>query len=147
MSAKGKGKASTTMNVLGDKMQANVDTLKVIRRLHRKLADGTRETAIEVSLSSFIIVGGSKCKTDLVSPLILEQPENIFENDLSESDDLDQKSKGTRRKKSAAAPKIGSTSIPKSAFRTHLAGEAADASLKTISAGVLTHAGFEGTHF
>lgn len=80
-------------------------------------------------------------------PFNFEQPENTFENDLSESDDLDKTSKGTRRKTSAAAPRIGSTSIPKSAFRTHLAGEAADASLKTISAGVLTHAGFEGRHF
>lgn len=49
---KGKGKGKDMeMNVLGDKMQENVDTLRVIRRLHRKLADGTRSTAIEVSLS------------------------------------------------------------------------------------------------
>lgn len=37
-------------NVLGEKMQSNIDTLKVIRRLHRKLADGNRLTGPEVSL-------------------------------------------------------------------------------------------------
>lgn len=52
---------------------------------------------------------------------------------------------GTKGKnKQKKAPVIGSTSIPKSAFRSHIAGEAADHSLKTIAAGVLAHAGFEG---
>lgn len=121
-------------------MQKNCDTLKKIRRLHGKLARGSKTADSQVSPFPF-----SR------ETMLMQLAQDIFNMSavpLSDSSDSESETDGSVRTKptagSSKAPFVD-TGIPAEAFRSHLAPAAARESLGLVSNRVLGHAGFDGT--
>lgn len=118
---------------LGGRMKKNVDTLKKIRRLHGKLARGSKGADAGVSCRG---LGGSSCSLTAYAYQPQEAPE--LDSSDSETDEV-----GATKIK-VKVPAFVNTGIPDEAFRSHLAAEAGRESLEHVSSRVLGHAGFDG---
>ncbi|ORY56206.1 hypothetical protein BCR35DRAFT_309912 [Leucosporidium creatinivorum] len=110
---KRKARAGVEVPGLGGRMRQNFETLRKIRRLHGKLASGSRSL-------------------DPAEP----------RSTLGSEDDYDSETEDT---KPARPSSYLATGIPREAFQSHLAPQAARDSLGLVSNRILGHAGFDGS--
>lgn len=131
MKGKGKGRRralNAEVPGLGGKMRQNFETLRKIRRLHGQLANGSR--GLDAGVSSLVV----ERRLPLTRDFKQEPPSATVSDNDSETED-------TKPARPAAYLNAG---IPRSAFQSQFASQAASDSLGLVSNRILGHAGFDG---